>query len=144
MQYAALLHDVGYLIHDRQHHKHAYYVIKNSNLPGLTAEEIEIIANVARYHRGALPGTRHLPYKALPSGHRKTLAVLSALLRIADGLDRSHFSVIQGVQVKLGKTIRIKLDTLGESELEVWTARMRSNLFQRVFGRKVEFVAQAQ
>ena len=144
LQYAALLHDVGYLIHDRQHHKHAYYVIKNSNIPGLTAEEIEIIANVARYHRGALPGTHHLPYKALPSGHRKTLVVLSALLRIADGLDRSHFSVIQGVQVKLGKTIRIKLDTLGESELEVWTARMRSNLFQRVFRRKVEFVAQAQ
>ncbi len=139
LEYAALLHDVGYLINSRQHHKHAYYLIKNSDLSGLTADEIEMIANIARYHRRALPQSKHESLKSVPSRSRKTLDMLSALLRIADGLDRSHFSVIQALEVTLGNPVTIRLRTSGDPELEVWAARTRADLFEKVFKRPVKF-----
>jgi exopolyphosphatase/guanosine-5'-triphosphate,3'-diphosphate pyrophosphatase len=140
LEYAALLHDIGYLINSRQHHKHAYYLITHSDLSGLTAEEIEMIANVARYHRRALPRDDHAPLKALSSRSRRVLDVLSALLRIADALDRSHFSVIQDLEVKLGKPVTITLKTAGDPELEIWAAKSRADLFEQVFKRPVHFV----
>lgn len=144
LEYAALLHDVGYLINSRQHHKHAYYLIKNSDLYGLTADEIEMIANIARYHRRALPHDKHEPLKLLASKNRKTLEVLSALLRIADGLDRSQFSVIQSLDVKLGRPVVIELQTAGDPELEIWAAQTRSDLFEKVFHRPVQFLPKSR
>ena len=143
LEYAAILHDVGYLINSRQHHKHAYYLIKNSDLYGLTADEIETVANIARYHRRALPQDKHASLKALPARNRRTLEVLSALLRIADGLDRSHFSVIQSLDVKLGKPLTITVQTAGDPELEIWAARARTDLFEKIFKRPVQFVTRA-
>ncbi len=140
LEYAALLHDVGYLVNARQHHKHAYYLIKNSDLSGLTAEEIELIANIARYHRRALPQEGHTPFKRLQPRHQAVLERLSALLRIADALDRSHFSVIQDLTVKVEKPVIITLRTVGDPELEVWSAQQRADLFQKVFKRSVQFV----
>lgn len=139
LEYAALLHDVGYVINPRQHHKHSYYLITNSDLAGFTVEEIDLIANVARYHRRALPCSRHLPYKALPPSRRRLVDTLSAVLRIADGLDRSHFSIIQDVRVTLRHKVNLNLYASGDSELEIWTARSRADLFHRVFGRAVTF-----
>jgi exopolyphosphatase/guanosine-5'-triphosphate,3'-diphosphate pyrophosphatase len=139
LEYAALLHDVGYLINSRQHHKHAYYVIKHSDLAGLTAEDIEMIANIARYHRRALPDDRHAAIVSLSSRQRAVVEALSALLRIADGLDRSHFSVIQDLEVKIGKSVSIVLHTSGDPELEIWAARNRVDLFEKVFQRPVQF-----
>ncbi len=141
LEYAALLHDVGYLINARQHHKHAYYLIKHSDLAGLAAEEVEMIASVARYHRRALPRDAHEQTRRLSPRRRKVLEVLSALLRIADGLDRSHFSVIQGLRVSLGNPVMILLQTAGDPELEIWAARNRADLFEQVFKRPVEFAA---
>lgn len=139
LEYAALLHDVGYVINPRQHHKHSYYLITNSDLAGFTVEEIDLIANVARYHRRALPCSRHLPYKALPQNRRRLVETLSAILRIADGLDRSHFSIIQDVRVTLGHQVNLDLRASGDSELEIWTAQSRADLFHRTFGRAVTF-----
>ena len=139
LEYAAILHDIGYIIHSRQHHKHAYYLIKNSDLYGLTAEEVEMVANIARYHRRALPQGKHATLKALPAGQRRTVEMLSALLRIADGLDRSHFSVIQSLAVTLGNPVTITLQTAGDPELEIWAARARADLFEKVFKRSVQF-----
>ena len=144
LEYAALLHDVGYAINPRQHHKHSYYLITNSDLAGFTAEEIEMIANVARFHRRALPGTQHVSYKMMSPAGRRVLEKLSAILRIADGLDRSHFSIIQEVRVTLGKTINIDLQAIADSELEIWTAQSRVDLFQNVFGREVTFTVQVE
>jgi exopolyphosphatase/guanosine-5'-triphosphate,3'-diphosphate pyrophosphatase len=143
LEYAAILHDIGYLIHSRQHHKHAYYLIKNSDLYGLTAEEIEMVANIARYHRRALPQGKHATLKALPAGQRRTVEMLSALLRIADGLDRSHFSVIQSLAVTLGNPVTITLQTAGDPELEIWAARARADLFEKVFKRSVQFASRS-
>lgn len=143
LEYAALLHDVGYMINPRQHHKHSYYLIKHSDLAGFTADEIEMIASVARFHRRALPGKEHDVYQSLSQQGRIVLVMLAALLRIADGLDRSHFSVVQDLRIVVGKTVTIHLTTMGDSELEIWTARSRADLFEKVFKRKIEFVPQS-
>jgi exopolyphosphatase / guanosine-5'-triphosphate,3'-diphosphate pyrophosphatase len=139
LEYAAILHDVGYMINVRQHHKHAYYLIKHSDLAGFTADEIETIATLARYHRRALPHADHAAFKTLSPSRRRTVEVLSALLRIADGLDRSHFSVVQDIDVKLGKPVTIRVYTAGDAELELWAARNRAGLFEKVFKRSLQF-----
>jgi exopolyphosphatase/guanosine-5'-triphosphate,3'-diphosphate pyrophosphatase len=139
LEYAAILHDVGYLINVRQHHKHAYYLIKHSYLAGFTAEEIEMIAQIARYHRRAIPHDRHATLETLSARNRRTLNMLSALLRIADGLDRSHFSVVQDLEVQLGKPVLILVRTSGDPELELWAARNRADLFEKVFNCAVRF-----
>ena len=144
LEYAALLHDVGYAINPRRHHKHSYYLITNSDLAGFTVEEIEMIANVARYHRRALPGPQHLPYKVLSPARRRVLETLSAILRVADSLDRSHFSIIREVRVTLGKKVNVELKALADSELEIWTAQSRVDLFERVFGREVAFTVHVE
>lgn len=139
LEYAALLHDVGYLIHGRQHHKHTYYLVKNSDLAGFTAEEIEMIAHIARFHRRGVPKAKHAEESTLSSRNWRTMKVLSALLRIADGLDRSQFSVVQTLRVKIGKPVVIELQTAGDAELEIWAARSRADLFAQVFKRPLRF-----
>jgi exopolyphosphatase/guanosine-5'-triphosphate,3'-diphosphate pyrophosphatase len=139
LEYAALLHDIGYMINSRQHHKHTHYLITHSELNGLAVDEIEMIANIARYHRRALPHKSHPPVKALPGKRRKVLDTLSALLRIADGLDRSQFGVVKDLRVKLGRPVMVELDTIGDAELELWAARGRTDLFEKVFKRPLEF-----
>ena len=80
----------------------------------------------------------------MPEGNQRIINVLSALLRIADGLDRSQFSVVRNVEVKIGKTVVITVDVSGDAELEIWAARGRSDLFEKVFKRPVQFVTTSQ
>lgn len=140
LEYAALLHDVGYMINPRQHHKHTYYLIKHSPLSGFQSEELEIIANVARYHRRSHPHKRHVSFGALSGAIRRVIEILSAMLRVADGLDRSHFAVVRNLQVRLGTTITIALHTVGDVELELWAAEGRADLLEKILERKIQFV----
>ncbi len=139
LEYAAILHDVGYLINPRQHHKHAYYLIKNSDLGGLTAEEIDVVANIARYHRRALPSMKHEALACLTPRLQRVVKILASLLRIADGLDRTHFSLVQALSVKFGKQITIEVQLTGDAEMELWAAKSRADLFEQVFRRRVQF-----
>ena len=144
LEYAAILHDIGYLINERQHHKHTYYLITHSELGGLSAEEILVVANIARYHRRALPHSKHDSYDALPPKLQRSVRILSALLRIADGLDRTHFSVVRTVDVKVGAVIKIIAHVTGDAQMEVWAAKGRADLFERIFRRRVQFTLQTQ
>jgi exopolyphosphatase/guanosine-5'-triphosphate,3'-diphosphate pyrophosphatase len=139
LEYAALLHDIGYLINPRQHHKHAYYLIKHSDLGGLTADEIDVVANIARYHRRAMPTLKHQGFGELPPRLKRIVKILSALLRIADGLDRTHFSAVQTVNVKIGTTVTIEATVSGDAEMELWEAKNRADLFEQAFRRRVRF-----
>jgi exopolyphosphatase / guanosine-5'-triphosphate,3'-diphosphate pyrophosphatase len=139
LEHAAILHDVGYLINPRQHHKHAYYLITHSDLSGFTAQEIEIIANIARYHRRALPVAKHEEFDRLTPRLQRVVKILSSLLRIADALDRTHFSLAQAVNVKFGKQVTIEVQLAGDAEMELWAAKSRADLFEQVFRRRVQF-----
>lgn len=144
LEYAAILHDIGYLINERQHHKHAYYLIVNSEIGGLSGEDIHVVANVARYHRRAVPHPKHDGFESLSQKLKRIVRFLSAILRIADALDRTHFSVVRTLDVKLGKTITIHLHVTGDAVLETWAAKGRADLFEQVFRRRVRFTVSAE
>jgi exopolyphosphatase/guanosine-5'-triphosphate,3'-diphosphate pyrophosphatase len=108
-------------------------------LSGFTEEEIELIANVARYHRRSVPSSKHDAYEGLSLKRKRTVRILSAFLRVADGLDRTHFSIVDTLDVRLGKTMTIVLRVSGDAEMETWAAKGRADLLEQVFRRPVAF-----
>lgn len=116
---AAYLHDIGKFISNRSHHKHSEYIITSLNLFRLTEQEINIIAAIARYHRRSTPRPAHLVYNSLFPEHRILVQKLSALLRIADALDRSHRQKIQDIHVQVVPKQGIILDVLSDESLVI-------------------------
>jgi exopolyphosphatase/guanosine-5'-triphosphate,3'-diphosphate pyrophosphatase len=130
---AALLHDVGSAISYDGHAAHSAYVIKNGNLRGLTAQEVEMIAIVARYHSKSRPRRRDLEYLALPKSRRRMVRWLAALLQIAEGLDRSHYQLIRDVRVRRrGNRLTLRVSARRDAQLELWAARRRTALLTRL------------
>jgi exopolyphosphatase/guanosine-5'-triphosphate,3'-diphosphate pyrophosphatase len=124
LEYAALLHDIGVHISYERHHKHSYYLIKHGDLRGFEPDEIEIIALVARYHRQNAPKKSHEGFAALARRVRRTVRTLAAMVRLAEGLDRSHTQVISRVDVERHKgVLTIRLHGKDDNELELWAAR---------------------
>ncbi len=143
LEYATLMHDIGYYISYRKHHKHALYLIRNSDLRGFTEDEINIMAHVARYHRRSTPSKkRHKFYKHLRKPLRKKIQKLSAILRIADGLDRSHYQNVEKLEIENGKDqINFLITTMSDPELEIWGASRKATLLQKVTGKNLEVYA---
>jgi exopolyphosphatase / guanosine-5'-triphosphate,3'-diphosphate pyrophosphatase len=137
LHYAALLHDVGAVIGYDGHAEHSYYIIRNGNLRGLTADEVDLIAHAARYHSKTRPRRRHKEFRALAKPARRTVRWLAALLRIAEGLDRSHYQLIRGVRaVRRGRRVSILVSARREARLEIWAARRRVDMLSRLVGGK--------
>jgi exopolyphosphatase/guanosine-5'-triphosphate,3'-diphosphate pyrophosphatase len=137
---AALLHDVGYLINHAKHHKHAYHLILNAELQGYTPREVELIANVARYHRRAFPKKRHSNLARLARADRQLVRALSAILRVADGLDRTHTQRVTAVGVEAGRgRARLVLEAASDPQVELWDAERKAGLFAKVFGANPAF-----
>ncbi len=135
LEYAALLHDIGYVIQYRNHHKHAYYLITNASLDAFDRREIEIVAHVARYHRGPTPKAhRHPSLAVLEPWQRRTIRQLAALLRLADALDRTHASRVDELFCAIRKK-RVTLEVLSRWDvgLELEAARERGRYFAKVF-----------
>ena len=141
LDYAALLHDIGHSIDHDRHNRHSYYLIKNADLFGFTPDEVETIAQVARGHRKQGAKIESQGLNLLPEDKRRLVRGLSAILRVADGLDRSHFGAIKDVRVSNapGKLF-IDVDSGSERvELELWTCEKRTDLLAKLLGRKVVF-----
>jgi len=138
IEYGAMLHDIGWHIGRKSHHKHSMYLIANGDLKEFSPEEVQIIANIARYHRKAMPKKSHKAYAELSSHSRRIVDVGAAMLRIADGLDRSHASVIQSLNCKLGdKKLKCKVEARSDAEFEIWGARRKMEMFNTVFGQEM-------
>ena len=106
-----------------RHHRHSYYLIKNGDLRGFDPQEIEVIALLARYHRQATPKKSHEGYGDLPGALRSTVRVLSAMVRLAEGLDRSHAQALAGIDMfPRGDDYLARLRATGDVELELWAA----------------------
>jgi exopolyphosphatase/guanosine-5'-triphosphate,3'-diphosphate pyrophosphatase len=148
LEFAALLHDIGFHVASSKHHKHAAYLIENAELKGFSPDEISVLAQVARYHRKATPKEAHEGFARLPAQSREKVRMLAALLRVADGLDRGYAQVVRSVRVrtpdKSDKSVDVTLSANGEPELEVWGARRKADLFQEVFAKKLKFSVEEQ
>jgi exopolyphosphatase/guanosine-5'-triphosphate,3'-diphosphate pyrophosphatase len=135
LETAARLQDVGYVINYDQHHKHSYHLIRNSRLPGVRGHDLELIANVARYHRGALPKRKHENLARLSSEEQQRVQRMAAILRVAGGLDRSRSQQVRDVLVRVANgTVRLDVVAEAEPQVDIWGAERRTELFEKVFG----------
>jgi exopolyphosphatase/guanosine-5'-triphosphate,3'-diphosphate pyrophosphatase len=139
LEYAGVLHNIGQHVGSEGHHKHAAYLIQHGQLRGFTPVEVNLLAAIARWHRRGDPKPRDDRYGELGPGGEVRLRKLTALLRVADGLDRGHRQVVGGLDVRVGPSlVLLRLRADGDTELEHWAARRRRELFEQVFDRELE------
>lgn len=132
---AALLHDIGYVINHAKHHKHAYHLILHGDLQGYSQREIEVVANVARYHRKAYPTRRHAAFARLDRADRRRVRVLAGILRVADGLDHTHTQRVTGVACDVrGGRLRLTLAAGSDPRVEIWDAQRKAGLLAETLG----------
>lgn len=141
---AAILHNCGHFVSHSSHHKHSYYLIRHAELLGYTETELEVIANIARYHRKSAPKKKHDNFRSLPSKyHRQVVNQLSALLRIAVALDRRGVGAIASVHAQFDaevQTLHLHLKPARSSDdcsSELWSLAYKKELFEQEFGVKL-------
>ena len=140
LEAAAQLQDVGYLINYDDHHKHSYHLILNSRLAGFKPHELEIIANLARYHRGSFPKKQHDNFKRLSKPDRDRVRKMAAILRIAGGLDRSNSRQVQGVALTLDpKRVTFQIQATENPDVDIWAAEKRAEMFDEAFELETKF-----
>jgi len=140
LEFGALLHDVGVHISYERHNRHSYYLIKNGDLRGFDPQEIEIIALIARYHRLGTPKKSHSGYGDLKRSKRRAVRALSAMVRLAEGLDRSHSQALAGIDLyPRADDYLARLRTAGDAELEVWAAHRHVAPLEGVLGKPIRF-----
>ena len=136
LEAAAYLHDVGHYVSDSSHHKHSYYLVANSDMPGFTNRERELIANLCRYHRKSMPSNVHSNYQALNADEKRALVCLIPLLRLADNLDVSGDQRIQSFDCRLRDgTVAVQLRSAQDIDLEQWAAERVTEVFRQVYDR---------
>jgi exopolyphosphatase/guanosine-5'-triphosphate,3'-diphosphate pyrophosphatase len=140
LEYGALLHDIGVHISYERHHRHSYYLIKNGDLRGFDPQETEAIALIARYHRQSTPKKSHQGYCDLPRSMRRAVKALSAMVRLAEGLDRSHAQALEGIDLyPRGDDYLARLRAAGDAELELWAAHRHVAPLEELLGKPVRF-----
>ncbi len=134
----ALLHDLGWKTRPAAHHKGSRDIILVAEIDGFTPKETAMIACLARYHRKAHPKDHHKVFRGLNTKARDRVRKLAALLRIADGFDRSHASTVKKLRVRVQeKTFTIAVEQEPHSALDIMGAERKKGLFEEVFGREV-------
>lgn len=139
LSFAALLHDIGYVEGYENHHKAAFRLIMAEPIPGLSPRDQTLVAHVARYHRGALPApTKHEAFAALAPADQQLVTQLGAILRFADGLDRSHTDAVQDLRCALeGGTLIVTLLPGVGDEAERWAGQKKARWFESVYAVNV-------
>lgn len=136
---AAYLHDIGTFVQNRSHHKHSEYLISSMNLTRLHEEEVKVIACVSRYHRRAFPSENHPLFNSLAPERRILVQKLSAILRIANALDRSHRQKVGELTVKVDARGGISLVVRAAENLGLERADFaeKKALFEEITGSRV-------
>jgi exopolyphosphatase/guanosine-5'-triphosphate,3'-diphosphate pyrophosphatase len=134
LEAAAYLHDVGHFVSDTSHHKHSYYLVVHSDLPGFTDSERQMIGLLCRYHRKSMPTPRHAPFQTIDPDSRRAINLLVPLLRIADSLDRSHEQRVGDLQVQFRNgSVTLALDSKPDPDLEIWAAERVAEAFRETY-----------
>lgn len=113
---AALLHDIGWSRTEqdngKSHHKHSAAMIREKVWTNFSPIEVELTAQIARYHRKKMPDVHHREFVILPAEEQEFVCQAASLLRLADALDRSHRNLI--------------VDAVFREEIEGWTVLAQS------------------
>jgi exopolyphosphatase/guanosine-5'-triphosphate,3'-diphosphate pyrophosphatase len=146
LEAAGLLHDVGQLVSYRKHHKHSYQLIMHAERLGLPPRERGLVALISRYHRRTGPRKKHAEFAALTAADQAVVRRLSAILRVADGLDRGHTAAVETVATELtddALIIRIAPRLKGaDLDLECWGGSRKADVLAKLLERDVEIIAE--
>lgn len=138
LQVAAILHKVGAFIGNKANHKHSMYIIDNSEFFGVGSEDKQLVALVARYHRRAMPSSRHIGYSSLSRDLRVAVSKMASILRLAIALDVSYSQKINSLKCKImPNDIQIVTEELSDLTLERVELREAGELFENIFGKPV-------
>lgn len=144
LEAAALLHDVGDHVAHADHHKHSHHLIAHADIPGFSALEVPVVAAVARYHKGALPKPGHEALEPLDPGEVTLVARLAAILRLADGLDRSRGQRVRALTASIaGDRLVVRIEGRHPLDIEIHGAARKADLAERVWGVKVDVLGDA-
>jgi len=137
---AALLHDIGWsqTPDGKNHHKWSAQLILEHAWKTLTPEEMSLVAQIARYHRKASPQPDHAEFHALKPAAQKSVMILGGILRIADGLDRTHTGKIARLEASVTKeAILVRVQAAGTWDAERVTFEMKSDMLQLAAQRPI-------
>ena len=136
---AAILHDIGTAVDYDDHHRHSRYLILNAGLPGFTPREVALIGQIARYHRKGTPALGDLLKTLMRKGDQELLDRCSALLRVAEQLERSRDQAVHEARVVVDNgVVRLELVADGDVSVARWSAERQSDVFERAFGRELQ------
>jgi exopolyphosphatase/guanosine-5'-triphosphate,3'-diphosphate pyrophosphatase len=139
LELAALLHDIGHLINTIEHDKHGYYILKANALIGLTGQQQDVVAQLVLHHRVSSSSFEEEAFRALPQKQRISVEKLTALLRLADGLDVRHASQVTAASLfEKNSHWSLVLHGRGDLMIEKWALSKRRSLFETTFGVPVE------
>jgi exopolyphosphatase/guanosine-5'-triphosphate,3'-diphosphate pyrophosphatase len=141
LEAAAILHDIGYYISHDLHHKHSYYIISHTIMPGFTMSEAELIALIARYHRKSHPKKKHPEFMRLSPQNQEALRILAGILRIAEGLDRRQQQIVRCSKAVINNgQINILINSgnnLIKPDIELWEAGRRKLLLEEALSKSI-------
>jgi exopolyphosphatase/guanosine-5'-triphosphate,3'-diphosphate pyrophosphatase len=138
LEAAAYLHDAGHYVADSNHHKHSYYLVSNSDMPGFTNREREVIANLCRYHRKSMPAAVHSNWQSLNAEDKRVVSLLIPLLRLADNLDVSHEARVQSLSCRIRDSqVVLQVGSTADISLEQWAAERSAEAFRQVYNRSL-------
>jgi len=135
---AAMLHDIGAMIAESKHHKHSYYLIKSSGMKSFNKLDLELVANIARYHRKAHPSQKHLGFSQLSPTNQDAVRKLSSLLRVADALDFRREQRVESVSCAVkSKVLTVAIASAASIQEEIAWAEKKGRLIQEVFNTEL-------
>lgn len=140
LEHASLLHDIGSHVSTEDHHKHTAYLIEHGRLRGFSPEEVAILGALGRYHRGGDPRAGKRPMARISPERRGDVARMASILRVADGFDRARAAAVGGIRVETDVD-RVRMyasRSNGEIDVDLWGARRKRELFERLFDRRLE------
>lgn len=135
LEAAAYLYNIGHFVNESRHHKHALYLVTNTDLAGFSEWERAVIANLCRYHRKSMPQPTHLEFQALDAEGRRAVVLLTPLLRIALALDQSQDQRVEDLHViTQDRTVEIYLRSSQDLDVEEWHAAQVGPVFRESYG----------
>ncbi len=145
LRYGAILHDIGYHIAYRGHHRHGYHLVLHCDLRGIPPSERGVVAALVRYHRRGVPRPSQPVLRALPPKDRRRVMALTAISRIADALDRAHFSLVEDVEIRrVGARVVFHLRVRGLARTmppDIEALQRHARYFEKLFGVRTAFRA---
>jgi exopolyphosphatase/guanosine-5'-triphosphate,3'-diphosphate pyrophosphatase len=141
---AAMLYEVGDYLNRNSHHRHTYYIISNSEIPGYTPQQRRLIAAIARYLGKSRPTVEDGPIKAIDPADRAGVQKAILLLRLARALNLGRSRAVQKVRVSQ-RAAEIRLTLVPRRrmgvDLELWAIEKDCAYFREVFGRELSTAA---